>query len=41
MLISGREAVRILRTRGAMTREAQARGLLRAGAAGPGVIADT
>ena len=41
MLISGREAVRILRTRGAMTGEAQARGLLRAGAAGPGVVADT
>jgi len=41
MLISGREAVRILLTRGAMTGEAQARGLLRAGAAGPGVIADT
>ena len=41
MLISGREAVRILRTRGAMTGEAQARGPLRAGAAGAGVIADT
>ena len=41
MLISGREAVRILLTRGAMTGEAQARGLLRAGAAGRGVVADT
>src|SRR4051794_22895954 len=41
MLIAGREAVRILQTRGAMPGEAQARGLLRAGAAGPGVIADT
>jgi hypothetical protein len=41
MLISGREAVRILLTSGAMTGEAQARGMLRAGAAGPGVITDT
>ncbi len=38
MLISGREAVRILLTRGAMTGEAQARALLRSGAAGPGIV---
>ena len=41
MLISGRQAVRILLTRGAMTGQAQARSLLRAGAAGPGVVTDT
>jgi hypothetical protein len=38
MLVSGREAVRILRTRGAVTGEAQARSLLRSGLAGRGVI---
>jgi hypothetical protein len=38
VLVSGRQAVRILLTRGSMTGEAQARGLLRAGAAGPGTI---
>ncbi len=40
MLVSGRQAVRILLTGGAVTGEAQARGLLRAGAAGPGTITD-
>jgi hypothetical protein len=41
MLISGRQAVRILLARGQMTGEAQSRSLLRAGAAGPAVITDT
>lgn len=47
MLISGREAVRILLARGAVTGEAQARSLLRTGAAGwgsvtgPGVLFET
>jgi hypothetical protein len=39
MLISGREATRLLLEHGGITGEAQARGLLRAGAAGPGVVA--
>jgi hypothetical protein len=41
MLVSERQAVRILLTRGQMTGEAQARHLLRAGAAGSATIADT
>jgi hypothetical protein len=41
VLVSGREAVRILLGRGGMTGEAQARQLLRAGAAGPGTITGT
>ncbi|HEX3932550.1 MAG TPA: hypothetical protein VHW64_17780 [Nocardioides sp.] len=41
MLVSGREAVRILRRRGGITGEAQARSLLRSGLAGSGVITDT
>ena len=41
MLISGREAVRILLKCGGMTGEAQARALLRTGAAGWGTVTDT
>jgi hypothetical protein len=38
MLVSGRQAVRLLLARGATSGEAQARSLLRAGAAGRGVV---
>jgi hypothetical protein len=38
MLISGREAARILLVRGGMAGEAQARAILRSGAAGPGIV---
>ncbi|HET7070869.1 MAG TPA: hypothetical protein VFI40_08600 [Nocardioides sp.] len=41
MLVSGRHAVRLLLVHGAATGEAQARALLRAGAAGIGTITDT
>src|SRR5262245_24624684 len=41
MLVSGRRAVRILLEQGAMAGEAQARALLRTGAAGRGVVTDT